>query len=99
MHFQLHHFVHGVSQKFQTFSEISQCLTVEKNGSRQGIGNDRTCAQLMLHDLQFPCRVAPQRQQVCTQTATYVAHFFQANLDGTRTMWKNEQQAGEITSS
>jgi hypothetical protein len=56
-------------------------VTVEKSGSRQGVGNDRTGAQLPLHDLQFPYRAAPQRRSVCNQTATYVVHFFLANFE------------------
>jgi hypothetical protein len=28
--------------------------------------------------LQFPCRAAPQRRAACTQTVTYVAHFWTA---------------------
>jgi hypothetical protein len=56
-------------------------VTVEKNGSRQGVGNDRTGAQLPPHDLQFLCQAAPQQQPVCTQMATYVAHFCQANFE------------------
>jgi hypothetical protein len=43
--------------------------------------NDCTGAQLPLHDLQFQCRAAPQQRPVCTQTATYMAHFFQANFE------------------
>jgi hypothetical protein len=56
-------------------------VTFEKSGRRPGIGNDRTGAQLPPHDLQFPCRAAPQRRPVCTKTAIYVAHFFQANFE------------------
>jgi hypothetical protein len=56
-------------------------VTVENSGSRLGIGNDRTGAQLPSHDLQFPCRAAPQWRPGYTQTATYVAHFFQANFE------------------
>jgi hypothetical protein len=56
-------------------------LTVEKRGSRPDVRNGRTGAQLPQHDLQFPCRAAPQRRPVCTQTATYVAHFFQADFE------------------
>jgi hypothetical protein len=56
-------------------------VTVEKSGSRPGVVNDRTGAQLPPHDLQFPCRAAPQQQPVCTQSATYMAHFFQANFE------------------
>jgi hypothetical protein len=40
-----------------------------------------TSAQLPPHDLQFPCRTAPQQRLVCTLTATYVANFFQANFE------------------
>jgi hypothetical protein len=43
--------------------------------------DDRTGAQLPLHDMQFPCRGAPQRRLICTQTATYVVHFFQAYFE------------------
>jgi hypothetical protein len=46
-------------------------VTVEKSGSRAGVGNDRTGAQLPSHDLQFPCRAAQQRRPACTQTAIY----------------------------
>jgi hypothetical protein len=56
-------------------------VTVEKSGSRPGVGNRRTGAQLPLHDLQFPCRAEPQRWPGFTQKATYVAHFFQANFE------------------
>jgi hypothetical protein len=56
-------------------------VTVEKSGSRPGIGNDRTGTQLPPHDLQLPCPAAPQRRRACTQTATYVAHFFQADFE------------------
>jgi hypothetical protein len=55
-------------------------MTDEKSRSRPGIENDRTGEQMPLHDLQFPCRAAPQRQPVCTQMATYMAHFFQTNF-------------------
>jgi hypothetical protein len=55
-------------------------VTVEKSGSL-GLGNDRTGAQLPPHDLQFSCLAAPPRRPVCTQTATYVVHFFQANFE------------------
>jgi hypothetical protein len=56
-------------------------VTVEKNGSRQGVGNDRIGAQLPLHDLQFSYWAAPQRRPVCIQTATYVTHLFQTNFE------------------
>jgi hypothetical protein len=56
-------------------------VTVEKSGSRLGVGNSRTGAQLPLHDLQFPCLAALQRRPDCTQTVAYVAHFFQANVE------------------
>jgi hypothetical protein len=56
-------------------------VTVEKSGSRPGVGNDRSGAQLSPHDLHFPCRAAPQRRAIYTQTATFVAHFFQANFE------------------
>jgi hypothetical protein len=56
-------------------------VTVEKSRSRPGVGNDRNDAQLSLHDLQFPCPAASQRWPACTQTATYVAHFFQADFE------------------
>jgi hypothetical protein len=56
-------------------------VTVEKSGSRPGVGNNRTCTQLPPHDLKFQCRAAPQWQPVCIQTATHVAHFFQANFE------------------
>jgi hypothetical protein len=56
-------------------------VTVEKSGSCPGVGNDSTGAQLPPHDLQFPCRDAPQRRLVCTQTSAYVVHFFQANFE------------------
>jgi hypothetical protein len=56
-------------------------VVVEKSGSRPCVRNYHTGAQLPPHDLQFPCRAAPQRRPVCTQTVTYVAHFFQANFE------------------
>jgi hypothetical protein len=56
-------------------------VIVEKSGSRLGVGNNLTGAQLPPHDLHFPCRAAPQRRPVCTQTATYVAYFFQADFE------------------
>jgi hypothetical protein len=56
-------------------------VTVEKTRSRLGIGNDRTGAQLSLHDLQLAYRAAPHRRLVSTQTATYVAHFFPDNSE------------------
>jgi hypothetical protein len=64
-------------------------VTFEKSRSRPGVENDHTGAQLPPHDLQFPCRTAPQRQLACAQMATI--------LNCTRTMWKNERQAGETT--
>jgi hypothetical protein len=71
-----------------------------KSGSRPGVGNDRTGAQLPQHSVifvaelepssmklpfselqNFPCRTAPQWRPVRTPTATYVAHFLQANFE------------------
>jgi hypothetical protein len=74
-------------------------VTVEKSGSCPGVGNDRTGAQLPQHYLQFPCRAAPQQWPVCTQMATYVAHFILANFELHPYDVENEWQAGEITTN
>jgi hypothetical protein len=72
-------------------------VTVEKSGSRLGVGNDRTGAQLPPHDLQYDAwlrhnggRSASKRRQMWRISSKLI-------LNCTRTMWKNERQAGEIT--
>jgi hypothetical protein len=37
--------------------------------------------RLPIFALQFPRRAAPQRRPTCIPTATYMAHFFQANFE------------------
>jgi hypothetical protein len=65
-------------------------VTVEKSGSRLGVGNDRTGAQLPPHDLHNGGWSAPKRRHMRRISSKLI-------LNCTRTMWKNERQAGETT--
>jgi hypothetical protein len=63
-------------------------MTVEKSGSRPGVGNDRTGTRLAVS------------MPGCATTAAGLhlnGDICGAFLNCTRTMWKNERQAGETT--
>jgi hypothetical protein len=71
-------------------------VTVEKSGSRPGVGNDRTGAQLSLHDLQFP--IAGLRHNG-SRSVPKLRHMWRISfkLILNRTARGNERQAGETT--
>jgi hypothetical protein len=51
-------------------------VAIEKIGSRPGIGNDRTGAQLPPYDFQLPYLAAQQRRPAYTQTAIDICGAF-----------------------
>jgi hypothetical protein len=78
-------------------------VTAEKSGSHPGVGNDRTGAQVQHNCRHMTCSSHAGLRHNGRQSVPKQRHMWHISakliLNCTRSMWKNERQAGETTSN